>query len=508
MPPRTVGTVLGLPIPDTPVNVDAPRASRTLKRPTNVDGSEDSSNSLNAPPRKVKKTTLGAAKEGGHIETRLAMSTGPVNTSEPTLAPEVPSKPRKTKKSATQVLASNVEGEALVTQSALDPTSHSTEPTPPTKALKKKGKKKAAVPGHADGDVEMSAPAPEVGVEPGSIIVGDSIVPSDPAKKKSHKAAPATTSGLDLTDTPNIAGRSTPADAVVGSGPGTAAGPGAGSRKGSSRVKTASALAQKVLEQETQKQLEKEAKAQRKREKTQKTVITESLEDTAAFVAAGDVSNGTSSTSNIEIRAPEVPVTTGGLQRVQQNSVNKLVAQRITQRLLASTPPASSTSTSGSEAPGAASSSRAPSTNYSHRASRTPSVSLPTSCSVSVAPSARSTPAPTFSGMSRVVSQPPTLPPSPATPTLLTLADHLHGIDVEFAPLLPAYNPLPAPLRLPERIKPVPRRDINKLSAAERREYIKECKFGVKDLTPVDQIIVSSVISRLEALILTVDCFP
>ncbi|KAG8732744.1 hypothetical protein FRC10_000739, partial [Ceratobasidium sp. 414] len=114
MPPRTVSTVLGLPIPDTPVDVDAP--------PTNVDGSEDSSNSLNAPPRKVKKTTLGAAKEGGHIETRLAMSTGPVNTSEPTLAPEVPSKPQKTKKSATQVLASNVEGEALVTQSALDPT--------------------------------------------------------------------------------------------------------------------------------------------------------------------------------------------------------------------------------------------------------------------------------------------------------------------------------------------------------------------------------------------------
>ncbi|KAG9084029.1 hypothetical protein FRC06_004267, partial [Ceratobasidium sp. 370] len=497
MPPRNVSTVLGLPMPDTPVDIDAPRASRTLKRPTNIDSSEDSSNLHNAPPRKVKKTAPIAAKEGGHTEAHIA------------LAPGVPSKPRKTKKSATQVLGSNVEGEALVTQSALDPASHSTEPTTPTKAPRKKGKKNPVLTGHADGDVEMSAPAPEVGTEPGSIIIGNSIVPPDPAKKKSRKkAAPAIDLGPDPTDTPNVASGSVPVDAVVGSGSSTATRPGAGSGKGSGRVKTASALAQKVLEQETQKQLEKEAKAQWKREKAQKAVIAESLEDTAAFVAAGNASNSTSSTSNIEIRTPEVPVTTGGLQCVQQNSVNKLIAQRITQRLLISTPPTSSASTSGSEAPGTTLSSHAPSTNYSHRASRTPSVSLPASRSVSVAPSARSTPAPSFSGMSRVVSQPPTLPPSHASPALLTLADHLHGIDAEFAPLLPAYDPLPGPLRPPERLKPVPHRDVNRLSAAERREYAKECKFGVKDLTPVDQIIVSSVISRLEALILTVDCFP
>ncbi|KAG8730951.1 hypothetical protein FRC10_002160, partial [Ceratobasidium sp. 414] len=507
--PRSTGTVLGLPMPDTPVDIDAPRASRTLKRPTNADGSQDSLSSHAAPPRKVKKTTSSAAQEGKHTGAHLTTSTEPAESAS---APPVLLKLRKTKNSAAPVLGSNAEGDTLVdttsgatTQSTPDPTLHPTNPTVPTKALKKKKKKNTAPVGDVDSDVEMSVQAPGVATAPGSIIIGDSVVPPSPAKKKQRnkKATPAT-----ALDTPDVASGSVSVNTIVGSQSSAAARPGVGSGKGTGRTKTASALAQKVLEQETQKKLEKEAKAQRKREKAQRIAITESLEDTAAFVAAGDaLKNAPSTNNNIEIRTPEVPVTTGGLQRVNQNSAHKLITQRITQRLLPSALPSSPASTSGSEAPGSALSSRVPSISHSHRASRTPSVSLPLSRSVSVAPSTHSTPA--YSGTSRAMStQPPTRPPSPSSPAFLTLADHLHGIDEEFAPLLPGYDPLPGPLRPPQRLKPVPYKDAARLTAAARREYAKECKFGVKDLTPDDQIIVSSVISRLEVLILTVDCFP
>ncbi|KAG8730681.1 hypothetical protein FRC10_002415 [Ceratobasidium sp. 414] len=488
--PRSTSTVLGLPMPNIPVDIDAPRASRTLKRPTNADASEDSSNSQNAPPRKVKKTTSSAAQEGRQTGTPLTVSTEPA---EPVLV---------------------------------------TEALKPTKAPKKKKKKNAAPAGDTDGDVAMSAPAPGVSAEPGSIVIGGSIVPPSPAKKKSRnkKTTLATALGAEVAPPANhtspavpvptdVASGSALVDTMIGSKSSAAAGPGTGSGRGTGRTKTASALAQRVLEQETQKKLEKEAKAQRKKERAQKAAIIESPEDTAAFVAAADASNGVQPTkSNVEICVPEAPVTTGGLQRVQQGSVNRLITQRITQRLLSSAPPSSPASTSGSEAPGTALSSRAPSASHSYRASRTPSISLPPSRSISVAPSvrstsvapsARSTPAPTFSGMSRAMSsQPPTCPPSPGSPAPLTLADHLDGVDKEFAPLLPVHDPLPRPLRPPERLKPVPYKDVGRLTVAERREYIKECKFGVKDLTPDDQIMVSSVISRLEALLLTIDCFP
>ncbi|KAG8703499.1 hypothetical protein FRC08_002803 [Ceratobasidium sp. 394] len=508
--PCNTGTVLGLPVPEIPVDIDAPRASRNLKRSTNPESSEDS-NSQNVPPRKIKKTASSVAQEGKHTGTHLTTSTGPTSSGP---APEVPKLP-KTKKSAAQAPSSNVEGGASVDtttkatiHSTPDPTSLPTQPTMPTKASKKKKKNVAPAGGDTDGDVEMSLP------EPGSITIGSSIVPPSPAKKKSRKktagasalgagAALPTNPSLTVpvpTDTPDIAGGSAPVNAAVG--------PSMSGGKGTGRVKTASALAQKVLKQETQKKLEKEAKAQRKKERAQKTAIIESPEDTAAFVTASNAPNRVpSANSNVEIYVPKVPVTTGGLQRVQQGGANKLIAQRITQRLLSSTPPLSSASTSGSEAPGAVSSSRAPSTSRSHRASRTPSVSLPPSRSVSVVPSTRSTPAPTFSGMARAVSsQPPTCPPSPTPSELVTLADHLDGVDKEFALLLPVYDPLPAPLRQPARLKPIPYKDVNGLTVAERREYLKECKFGVKDLTQDDQAIVSSVISQLEALILTIDC--
>jgi hypothetical protein len=90
----------------------------------------------------------------------------------------------------------------------------------------------------------------------------------------------------------------------------------------------------------------------------------------------------------------------------------------------------------------------------------------------------------------------------------ITLAECYEGIPKEFAPQLPAYEPLPPPLRKPERTKPVPYKDISKLTRPERKQYAKDCKIGVKDLTVNDQIIISSVLSRLEALINTIDCFP
>ncbi|KAG9089793.1 hypothetical protein FS749_001054 [Ceratobasidium sp. UAMH 11750] len=508
MPPRNTGTVLGLPVPDIPVDIDTPRASRALKRPTNVDSSEDS-NSQSIPPRKIKKTASSTA------------STGPTASGP---APEVP-KALKGKKSAAQTLGSNTEGgtsanttTTAITHGTPDPTSLPAQPTAPTKASKKK-KKNVAPAGDAAGDVEMDV------LEPESIAIGGSLVPPSPAKKKSRtKKTPAATalgapaalptnpsSAVPVpTNTLNTAGGSASVNTTVGSKSSVADGPGTNSGKGTGRVKIASALAQKVHEQEAQKRLEKEAKAQRKKEKAQKAAIMESPEDTAAFVEAGNASNHIpSANSNIKISVPEVPVTTGGLQRVQKGSANKLIVQRITQRLMSSTPPLSSTSASGSEAPGTVSSSRAPSTSRSHKASRTPSVSLPPSHSVSVTPSTRSTPAPMFPGVARAMSsQPPTCPPSPSPSELVTLADHLDGVDAEFAPLLPVYDPLPPPLRQPQRLKPVPHKDVTKLAVAERREYLKECKFGVKDLTQDDQAIVSSVISRLEALVLTVDCFP
>jgi hypothetical protein len=89
-----------------------------------------------------------------------------------------------------------------------------------------------------------------------------------------------------------------------------------------------------------------------------------------------------------------------------------------------------------------------------------------------------------------------------------TLAKCYEGIPEEFAPQLPVYEPLPPPLQEPERTKPVPYKEIGRLSSSERREYVKACKMGMKDLTANDQIIVSSVLSQFEALINTIDCFP
>ncbi|KAG9122400.1 hypothetical protein FRC07_001226 [Ceratobasidium sp. 392] len=484
--PRNASTVLGLPVPDTPVDIDAPRASRTLKRATDTDGSEDTLNLHSAPPRKIKKITLTAAQEGGSTSISPAAPPGSGQSLESTPSLEVPLKTQKLKKATTQV---NNENPAY-------PAPHPAEPTAPAKPSKKKKAKNVVLTGDADGDVEMSAPVPEAATEPGSIVIGDSLVPPSPPKsKKSRKKKAAAATTPDTEAVP-------PVDESN-----TAVGPGIGGGKGTGRTKVASALAQKVLEQETQKQLEKEAKAQRKKEKAQRAMITESTEATAAFVAASNASNSTPSTgNNIQIGVPEVSVTTSSLQRIRQNGANKLIAQRVAQRIIS---PAPSSSTLGSETLDPVSSSHAPSTSHSRGTSRISSVSLPPSRTVSLAPSNHSTVAATSLEMSRAASsQPPTCLPSPTSPALLTLADHLYGVDAEFAPQLPAYNPLPGPLRPPARLKPVPYKDVSKLSLAERREYNKEIKFGVKDLTLDDQNIVSSVISRLEALVLTIDCFP
>jgi hypothetical protein len=89
-----------------------------------------------------------------------------------------------------------------------------------------------------------------------------------------------------------------------------------------------------------------------------------------------------------------------------------------------------------------------------------------------------------------------------------TLAEHYLGVPQEFAPRLPRYDPLPEPLRDVERIQPVPKQDVTRLNPAQQRQYRKALKLEVGDLTKTDALIVSSTLSRLEALMNTVNCFP
>ncbi|CUA70736.1 hypothetical protein RSOLAG22IIIB_09064 [Rhizoctonia solani] len=91
---------------------------------------------------------------------------------------------------------------------------------------------------------------------------------------------------------------------------------------------------------------------------------------------------------------------------------------------------------------------------------------------------------------------------------LSTLAEYYLGIPQEFAPHLPKYDPLPEPLRDIERLYPVPEQDVTQLNNVQLREYRKALKVEIKDLTKTDSLIVSSALSRLEALMNTMNCFP
>ncbi|CAE7184119.1 unnamed protein product [Rhizoctonia solani] len=147
--------------------------------------------------------------------------------------------------------------------------------------------------------------------------------------------------------------------------------------------------------------------------------------------------------------------------------------------------------------------------------------------SVSAMPSSQSRSAPLPSrSTSAVSSRPSAHPPLPdsdadvendklatksystATADNKTLAEMYRDIPEEFAPCLPKYDPLPKPLRDVQRRNPFPQQDVDKLSAAELRLYQKKLKFEIKDLTENDAQIVGSALSRLEALLNTINCFP
>jgi hypothetical protein len=298
---RNSGKILGLPVPDIPVDINAPRSSR--KRPAE-NASQATSNSLSAPPSKLIKTDSQPTDMHPPTSTEPA---GPTTTT--TAAPQ-----------------------------------------------NKKKKKTAAPTSDVVGDVEMAAPAPSAAAETGSIIISGSLVPPALLKKKSKKkskgkkmvpestlvtgpAPPTEYPSQPVSTTPSapdVAGDGAPVDTTPGSTSDVGVESLAGGGKSGGRVKALSSVAQKgtfkylshkrrgcansdfshspptgkpklvqincpdTYTNETLliELLEKQAKAQRKKDKVLKAIIEEPMATTAAFVASSDASGSVQSTTN------------------------------------------------------------------------------------------------------------------------------------------------------------------------------------------------------------------
>ncbi|CCO37593.1 hypothetical protein BN14_11749 [Rhizoctonia solani AG-1 IB] len=269
------------------------------------------------------------------------------------------------------------------------------------------------------------------------MVIGDSVVPPSPVKKKArkNKAIPDSTT---TTNTHVITG-SQPTPAVPNSNSATYPTNANSKGKSSSQTKTPSTLAIQVCSQEEEKVANKEAKAQRKRDKTQKTAVQESPQATALFLASANALDAVMD-NNIEVLPnARQPISSTSLERVRKRKANMLIAQRAVQRFVLTATSSSSSSVTGLEAPDI----------YLNP------LTAAASCESSATPSMSIS-------MSRVSSQPPTHVASPTSNTrpVATLAEYYKGIPDEFAPRLPDYEPLPQPLRDLERTNPIPYKDI------------------------------------------------
>jgi hypothetical protein len=227
--PRGSGLVLGLPIPKQPIDINAPRASR--KRPTNETGSgsdESPTSRIDVPPSKVSKTSASAGRATNSLKP------GGVE-----LAP-APKDAAKPKGNSKRLGGKKKKEKAALAQDAGTETTADEIPIAASAPVPKAQPKAKQIPA-PDADIEMSVPSLEATTEPGTITIGDTLVPptADKKKRRKKKVASVTASAMDMDPTSSTVPGLTEAAASETSEPVT------GGVRATSRVKTSSDIAQK-----------------------------------------------------------------------------------------------------------------------------------------------------------------------------------------------------------------------------------------------------------------------
>ncbi|CAE6501475.1 unnamed protein product [Rhizoctonia solani] len=509
---RKVG---GLTPPPEPVDVDAPRISRHKR--SNDNDSDRLDLVDDAPPTKVIKTSASASAslKGDTPTSRL-----PEPDTAP--APDITTKKKKKSKRSAPVIDADQEMDDLTTGASLE--TPNPDPDPPSSAPPKPAKPTKAK------DDALDPPLVAVG----QITIGDSLLPAEPAPTKAKRKKKDQTSTPTVhPDTPEVTIRASnvpvptavsppkkkkkksknaaqqegdvetnsPGNPVASDQAATTTATGT-----SGRTKLPSSVARRAAAQEADKQSQKATEAKRKLEKAQKATVHETPEATAAFLAKTQAQTIHTAISITPIQAQP---STSGSQRTKKDDMKNLLEQRANNRTRRTIPPSTSSASSAS----------AYGVNQSNVGlySSGPSLAPPSrvaslSRASSAVPSARSESIPPSNFSRGTTSEPLASSTSGATNAeaeeVSTLAEYYVDIPQEFAPRLPRYDPLPEPLRDVERLHPVSEQDVHQLTTAQQREYRKALRFEVKDLTKTDSLIVSSAISRLEAIMNTINCFP